>query len=181
MTRRAWMFLVSGAAVGQIAPAHVGYVVDDSNCLRRVFGVAGAFTIGPVMEEALASAAFSGSSLVLKKERALLVDGSRFDAPAGPASVAFDSAGRVSEVFFPEAGELWTWRGARFDACSAAGLVSDIAVRGDELIIEGLPVRLPHAVANVSQMGERWLVAYCESAWYAIRDGRVYELPEVDA
>jgi hypothetical protein len=93
----------------------------------------------------------------------------------------FDTAGHVSEVFFPDAGELWTWRGARFETCSAAGIVSDIAVRGDELMVAGLTVRLPRAIVKVSQMGERWRVAYCEKAWYAVRDGRVYELPEVDA
>jgi hypothetical protein len=175
------MFLVGGAAAAQIAPAHVGYVVDDKNGLRRVFGVAGAFTIGPVIEEGVASAAFSGASLVLKKDAALLVDGRRFDAPGGPAVVNFDASGRVSEVFFPDAGQLWTWRGAGFEACSAAGVVSDIAVRGDELIVEGLPVRLPRAIEKVSQMGERWLVAHCEKAWYAVRQGRVYELPEVNA
>jgi hypothetical protein len=175
------MILVSGAAAAQIAPAHVGYVVDDTNGLRGVFGVAGAFTVGPVIEAGVVSAAFSGSSLVLKRDGALIVDGRHFDAPVGSAVVTFDAAGRVSEVFFPDAGELWTWRGARFETCSAAGIVTDVSIRGDELIVEGLPVRLPQAVLKVSQMGERWRVAYCEKAWYAIRDGRVYELPEVDA
>ena len=181
MTRRTWMFLVSGAAAAQIAPAHIGYVVDEKNALRRVFGVAGAFTVGPVIEEGVVSAAFSGSSLVLKKEASLLVDGRPFDAPAGSAVVTFDAAGRVSEVFFPDAGQLWTWRGAQIEACSAAGLVSDIEVRGDEMVVQGLTVRLPRAIVKVSQMGERWWVAYCEQAWYAVREARVYELPEVGA
>src|SRR4051812_14685151 len=101
MTRRLYLFLLAGAAYGDIATPRLGYIVDRSGLLRPVNGVAGAFTVGDAIEKDVLSAAYSGKTLVVKKDRELLVNGEAFEAPAGPAVITFDSKGLLTQVFFP--------------------------------------------------------------------------------
>jgi hypothetical protein len=92
--------------------------------------------------------------------------------------VAFTPRGVLDEVFFPETGELWTWRDGKFNSTLAARIENVTAIHDGELTLNGVPVRLRNRVQSVSQMGEGWWVAYGEERLFAIRDEQVYELPE---
>jgi hypothetical protein len=178
MTRRAWLFLVAAVAGAQIVRPKVGYIVDRNGGLRPIEGVAGAFTIGAAVDHNVISAAYSGKSLAVKKERELIVNGKTYEAPSGPAKFAFTSAGNVHRVFYPDTGILWTFRGDSFEEMYADDLDDVAFVRDGELTVRGVPLRLASRVQRVSQMGEDWLVAYGEDRIFAIRDGQVLELPE---
>ena len=177
MTRRFCLALLGGAAAAQITKPRIGYIVDENNCLRAVEGVAAAFTLGPVLEQDVLSAAFSGQTLVVKKANQLRIGSRTFDAPPGPAVVVFGKTSDVLETFFPAANSLWTWQAREFTSTTAYGVVADVYIREGELIVGGIPVRLASEARNVSQMGEGWLVVYCLEGLYAIRDGQVFELP----
>jgi hypothetical protein len=181
MTRRFCLILLSGAAAAEIAKPRIGYFVDRKNCLRSVDGVAGSFTIGPVLDWDVISAAFSGTTLVTKKQNILRVGERTFDAPEGPAEVEFDGKGEVSEVFFPFAQLLWTWQNGEFKPAPAHDLIKDIYVSGNHLIVRGVPLRIPREVWSVSQLGEGWLVIYCSDRIYVLRDKQFFELPANDA
>lgn len=173
------MFLfTAAAAVAQIAHPRAGYIVDRKGALRPIEGVAGAFTVGAAIDRDVVSASFSGKTLIVKKDRSLLVDGKSFDAPSGPAAVTFLPDGRLREVFFPEPGILWTWIGDKFEEVPAAGIQEDFEVRDGRLTTRGVPVKLSSAVNRISRMGEDWLVAYAGNRIYAIRNGEAVELPE---
>ena len=178
MTRRYCLFLVSAAALAQIARPRVGYNGDRSGALRPVEGVAGAFTLGPPIDHNVVSVAFSGKTLVIKKERQLIVDGKPFESPGGPAVISFTSTGHLKDVFFPEVGILWTPAGDTFDEAYASDPQDATAIRDGDLTVRGVPVRLKSRVQRFSRMSEDWLVAYAEDRIYAIRDGQALELPE---
>jgi hypothetical protein len=178
MTRRYLLFALAVAATAQVAPPRAGYIVDRSGSLRPVYGVAGAFTLGPPILTEVIAAAYSGKSLVVKLDRELLIDDKRFEAPAGDAVVTFDSRGRASEIYFPEADLVWSRREEKFDESVAARKQMSTWIQDGELFIDGVPVRLPSKPDRLSQMGENWLVVYGPDRTYAIRDGKVLELPE---
>ena len=96
MTRRYCLFLLGAAALAQIARPRVGYIVDRSGALRPVEGVAGAFTLGPPIDHDVFSVAFSGKTLVIKKDHELIVDGKPFEAPVRPGGrlVHIDRSGK---------------------------------------------------------------------------------------
>jgi hypothetical protein len=173
------LFLFALALTAQIAPPRVGYVVDRHGALRPVTGVSGAFMVGEPIDHDVLSAAFSGKTLVVKKDRELFVDSRRFEAPQGPVEIKFDKHGKVSEVFFRDVSLLWTWNGQEYSESNAAHPGETTAViREDEVLIKGIPVRLPSQPRHISQMGEDWLVIYADGHVFAIRDLQVFELPE---
>ena len=178
MTRRFCIFLLAGAAGAQLLRPRIGYIVDRKGWLRSVDGVAGAFVLGPVLDKDVLSAAYSGKSLVLKKDRELIVDRAAFDAPAGPVVVTFTPQGVLAEVFFSQAAELWSWRDGKFDRAIAESLEANLTIHDGELSLNGIPVTLRSRIQSVSQMGDGWWVAYAENRLFAIRDEQVYELPE---
>ena len=178
MTRRFCIFLLAGAAGAQLQRPRIGYIVDRKGSLRPVDGVAGAFVLGPAVDHDVVSAACSGKSLVVKKDRELIVDGTAFEASVGPVVITFTPQGVLDEVFFLETGELWTWRDGKFNPTLAARIQSVAAIHDGELSLNGVPVRLRNRVQSVSQMGDGWWVAYGEERLFAIRDEQVYELPE---
>jgi hypothetical protein len=178
MTRRFCIFLLAGVAGAQLQRPRIGYIVDRRKSLRPVDGVAGAFVLGPVIDQDVLSAAYSGRSLVVKKDRELVVDGAVFEAPVGPAVVTFTARGVLNDIFFSETGELWSWRDGKFDRTIAASLQTNATIHDGELSLNGIPVRLRSSIQSVSQMGEGWWVAYAEDRLFAIRDEQVYELPE---
>ena len=177
MTRRFCLLLLSGAAAAQIAKPRIGFLVDRERCLRPVEGVAGAFTVGPVLDSDVLSAAFSGKTLVIKKADHVRVNDWTFDAPGGPITVVFDRTGNVSEIYFREAGVLWTWRQGEFVSTPAHGLVAEFYLHGGELFVNGIPVRLSCEPREVSQLGEGWLVVYSDQSAYALRGEQIFELP----
>lgn len=177
MTRRAWLFLAAAVAGAQILRPQLGYIVDRRGDLRPIEGIAGAFTMGVAVDHNVISAAYSGKSLAVKKERELIVNGTTFEAPSGPAKFAFTSAGSLHRVFYPDAGILWTFSGDSFEEMYATDLDDATFVRDSELTVRGVPLRLASPVQRVSRMGEDWLVAYGEDRTFAIRDGQVLELP----
>jgi hypothetical protein len=178
MSRRFCLFLLAAVALADIAPPRIGYIVDRSGSLRPINGVAGAFTIGDAIEKEVVSAAFSGRTLVVKKDHELIVDGKAFEAPAGSAVVKFDSKGLLEQVFFPNDGQLWTARDGDFERSLAAGIDVVATVRESRLFLRSVEVPLRSAAINVSQMGEGWLVIYAQSAIYALHDEQIFELPE---
>jgi hypothetical protein len=180
MTRRFCLVLLGGAAAAQIVKPHIGYIVDEDNCLRAVEGVAGAFFLGPVLARDVVSAAFSGKTLVVKQKDKLRVGDRTFDAPEGPAVIVFGRTSDVLEIFFPAAGVLWTWHGGEVTSAPASGVVADAYIRDGELILDGIPVRLASEARNVSSLGEGWLVVYCVEGMYAIRGSQIFELPGRD-
>jgi hypothetical protein len=179
MTRRAWLLLIGAVAGAQIVRPKLGYIVDRNGSLRRIEGVAGAFSIGVPIDHNVISAAYSGKLLAVKKERELILNGKAFEAPAGPAKIVFTSAGNIHRVFYPDAGVLWTFSGGdSFEETFATDLDDVTFVRDGELTVRGLPLRLASRVQRFSQMGEDWLVAYGEDRMFAIRGGQVLEIPE---
>jgi hypothetical protein len=178
MTRRFCIFLLAGAAGAQLLRPRIGYIVDRKGSLRPVDGVAGAFTLGTAIDQDVLCAAYSGKSLVIKKDRELLVDGITFEAGTGPVVVTFTRQGALHEVFFSETGDLWTWRNGEFDRTIAARIESAGTIHDGELSLNGMPIRLRSRVQSVSQMGEGWWVVYADDRLFAIRDEQVYELPE---
>jgi hypothetical protein len=178
MTRRFCLLLLSVAAAAQIAKPRIGYMVDRERCLRAVEGVAGAFTVGPVLETDILSAAFSGKTLVVKKADQVRVNDRTFDAPDGPITVVFDRTGNAAEIYFREAGVLWTWRDGAFTSTPAHGVITDVFLHRGELIVNGIPLRLGWEPREVSQLGEGWLVVYSDACAYALRGEQMFELPE---
>ena len=178
MTRRSFLSLIAVAAYAQIDQPKCGYIVDRKGNLRILQGVPGAFTLGKVVQQAVVSAAYSGKSLIVKKEDELVVDGQRFDAPAGPIEVAFDPNGRPMEIFFPNTGKLWTWKGTRFEETYAPGLYNAPEIRDGNLLVNGIPVTLPSPAERVSRMAEEWLVVYAKDRIFAVGSKVVMELPE---
>jgi hypothetical protein len=178
MTRRFCLFLIAGAAGAQLLRPRVGYIVDRKGSLRPVEGVAGAFVLGPAVDSDIVSAAFSGKSLVIKKDRALIVDGETFEAPGGAVIVTFTPHGLLNEVFFREANELWRRNGAKFERTPAAAIEVGAVIQDGEFFLNGMPVRLQSRGQSVSQMGEGWWVVYAEDRLFAVRDEQVFELPE---
>ena len=181
MTRRFCLLLMSGAAGAQVTRPRIGYVVDRENCLRSVEGVAGAFTLGHVIEADVVSAAYSGKTLVVKKAAHVLVNDRTFDAPDGPMTVVFDGRGDAAEIFFSAARVLWTLQDGNYSSHPAYDVVADVYVRRWELVVNGVPVRIGFDVRTVSQLGEGWLVVYGDAGMYAVRGAQVYELPEGDS
>src|SRR5687767_6959324 len=94
-----FVFVITAAA--QIDTPRIGYIVDSKNFLRPVSGVAGAFTVGAPIENDVISAAFSGKTLVIKKDVELLVNEERFESPHGRIEVRFGAKGELREIFFP--------------------------------------------------------------------------------
>ena len=181
MTRRAWLFLFGAVASAQIVRPKLGYIVDRKGGLHPVEGVPGAFIVGPAVDQDVISAAYSGKSLVVKKERELIVDGKVFEAPPGPARIAFTSAGQLHQVFF-SGGVSWKWTGNSFEEAYASDQydpTNDTPIDTDgNLTVRGIPLRLASPVRRVSRMGEDWLVAYGDDRVFAIRDGQILEVPE---
>src|SRR3954447_13869776 len=175
MTRRFCMFLLAGAAGAQLQRPRIGYIVDRKGSLRPVEGVAGAFVLGPAVDSDIVSAAFSGKSLVIKKDRELIVDGETFEAPVGAVIVTFTSHGLVNEVFFQEANELWRRSGGKFERSSAAPIEATAVIQDGEFSLNGVPVRLQSRAQSISQMGDGWWVIYAEDRVFAVRDEHVYE------
>ena len=134
--------------------------------------------MGPAVDSDIVSAAFSGKSLVIKKNRVLIVDGETFEAPGGAVIVTFTSGGLVDEVFFPEANELWRRTGGKFERTPAAAIQAGAVIQDGELSLNGAPVRLQSRAQSISQMGDGWWVIYAEDRLFAVRDEQVYELPE---
>ena len=178
MTRRFCLFVLSGAAVAQIRTPRLGYVVDPAGHLRPVDGVAGAFSVGAPAEPCVISAAYSGTTLVVKKKSELLLNGESFPAPSGPATIAFHPNGDLSELYLPEEGELWTWRNGAFEKVPASGIICETFVREGELHVGGIPFRLSARVESVAQMGKNWLAVYAEDRIFAFREGQVFHLPD---
>lgn len=185
MTRRFFLFTAAvfiataHIATAQVEAPRIGYIVDRAGALRPVNGVTGAFTLGPALAGDIVSAAFSGKCLVVKTAGELKVDDHAFEAPSGPAIVTFDEKRRLKEVFFPEAGMQWVWRGGRFDEFAAANsnTVKAVIYEG-RLHVRGVPVHLPSRAERVSDLGEDWLVVYAEDRTFAVRGEQVFELPE---
>jgi hypothetical protein len=178
MTRRFCLFLLAGAAGAQLVRPRIGYIIDRKGSLRPVEGVAGAFVLGPAVDSDIVSAAFSGKSLVIKKDRELIVDGETFEAPGGAVIVTFTSRGLVNEVFFQEANDLWRRTGGKFERTPAAAIEANAVIQGGELSLNGARVRLQSRAQSVSQMGDGWWVIYAEDRLFAVRNEQVYELPE---
>jgi hypothetical protein len=169
---------LAGAAGAQLVRPRIGYIIDRKGSLRPVEGVAGAFVLGPAVDSDIVSAAFSGKSLVIKKDRELIVDGETFEAPGGAVIVTFTSRGLVNEVFFQEANDLWRRTGGKFERTPAAAIEANAVIQGGELSLNGARVRLQSRAQSVSQMGDGWWVIYAEDRLFAVRNEQVYELPE---
>ena len=166
MKRIAFLLLSVGIAFSQIGAPTFGYIVDPNGGLRPVLGVEGAFTLGQPIERDVVSAAFSGKTLVVKKETTISVNGRQFDAPAGSIVVKFDSRGQLDVVRFLDAEQCWSFRDGHF---------RDAACQFEpERMVKGVAT----PVKNVSQMSEEWLVVYAEDRVLAIRGEKSYELPE---
>ena len=79
------------AAQPAISPPQIGFVLDKTNAVRPVFGVAGSFTLGDSIGSDVVSGAFLGSFGFAKTSSAIAVfdrDGQILyatDAPPGPA------------------------------------------------------------------------------------------------
>ncbi|HYI95226.1 MAG TPA: hypothetical protein VEX68_16920 [Bryobacteraceae bacterium] len=172
-----FVFLITAAA--QIDAPRIGFIVDSKNFLRPVSGVAGAFTIGPAVEENVVSAAFSGKTLVVKKDVELLVNEERFEAPQGPIEVRFEAKGLLREIFFPDSSKLWTWKNGKFEeSFGAPAGWKPFEIYDGRISVAGAAVPLPSRALKASELGEDWLVIYAERGTYAFRDGQVYELPD---
>jgi hypothetical protein len=91
-----------------------GYFRDAHGALRALQGVEGAWTAPILVPEGVLSAGYSGKTLWYKTADTLhvRVDGADWvavPAPEGSAQAAFDTAGALAEVHFPEAGVSARW------------------------------------------------------------------------
>jgi hypothetical protein len=179
MIRCLLFFVFVIAAAAQIDTPRIGYIVDFKHSLRPVSGVAGAFTIGPTVQEDVIAAAFSGKTLVVKKDAELLVNEERFDAPQGPIEVRFGAKGQLKEIFFLDSSMLWTWKDGKFEeSFGISASPKAFEIYDGRISIAGEPVLLPTRVLKASELGEDWFVIYTERGPYAFRQGQVFELPE---
>ena len=76
--------------------------MDRKGSLRPVEGVAGAFLLGAAVDHDVVSAAHSGKSLVVKKDRELIVDGTSFEAVSGAVVVTFTPGGSPMKSSSPK-------------------------------------------------------------------------------
>lgn len=103
-----------------IAPPQIGFIQDSSNALRPVIGIAGNFLLGDPMQIGLTSAAFSGSSGMVKTDSSLLAIDRQgqvitsADAPSGAALFAFSRTGAPSFVYLVDANAWMVWDGQQF-------------------------------------------------------------------
>ncbi len=172
-----FVFVITAAA--QIDTPRIGYIVDSKSFLRPVSGVAGAFTVGSPVENDVISAAFSGKTLVIKKDVELLVNEERFEAPQGRIEVRFGSKGELREIFFPDSSMLWTWKNGKFEeSFGASANWNRVEIYDGKISIAGEPVAIPSRALKASELGEEWIAIYTERGTYAHRKGQVYELPE---
>jgi len=110
--RAAPFALLVGAVWTQIAPPRIGYVLQDGRW-QAIYGVRGNFLPGEVVTGNVLSAAFSGSTGLVKTDTAVVVfdenavEQARLDAPPGPAVFAFDAGGSPALVYFPESHTSW--------------------------------------------------------------------------
>ena len=103
-----------------LAPPQIGFIQDSSNALRPVIGIAGNFLLGDPMQTGLTSAAFSGSSGMVKTDSALLAIDRQGQviastgAPAGSALFAFSRSGAPAFVYLIDANAWMVWDGQQF-------------------------------------------------------------------
>lgn len=132
--------LLAGPALAQTAlsPPQVGFMQDGSGLLRPVDGIAGNFLVGDALAANVLSAAFSGSSGLVKTGSAVLAidqDGrttASLDAPDGPALFAFSPSGEPALAYVPAANLLIAWNHGAFEAmpidlAALGGIVLSIA------------------------------------------------------
>ncbi len=103
-----------------IAPPQVGFVQDRLGSFRRIYGLAGNFILGDASITGVISAAFSGSSGLVKTGSAIqLTDAqahvvANMNAPGGPALFAFSGDGRAALAYVVDSNLLFEWTGRAF-------------------------------------------------------------------
>lgn len=109
-TRAIAIFLLFvGGAAAQIGVPRAGCLIDESQRLRPVLGIAGNFLIGEVVAEGVVAAACSDALTIIKREESLEIRtregaGER-PAPPGTALFGWSPDGSQALVFFPSSGE----------------------------------------------------------------------------
>ncbi len=116
------LFALAAAVHAQpaLAPPQLGFIKDGAGSFRTVLGIAGNFVLGETTLGAVADAAYSGSFGLLKTDTAIIATDNQghaiasTDAPAGPASFAFQKDGSPAFAYFASAHLLFQWQGAGF-------------------------------------------------------------------
>lgn len=100
--------LFAGGAAAQIGVPRVGCLIDGSQRLRPVLGIAGNFLIGEAVAEGVVAAACSDALTIIKREESLVIRtgevAGEHPAPAGTALFGWSPDGSQALVFFPASG-----------------------------------------------------------------------------
>lgn len=130
---------------------------DAADSIRPVYGLAGNFLIGDALASGVFSAAFSGSYALLKTETAVIAADrggaiiSIFDAPDGPAEVAFTRNGEPALAYLQKTSAWLIWKTGAFQNASF-----DPAARaGDTVLSIGMPDS-EHAALIVQRDEDLW-------------------------
>ncbi len=111
-----------------LEPPLIGHVVDSARSLRAVQGLAGAFALGPAVQDGVLSAASSGRYALVKTAHQIVAFGpsgaviARYPAPAGGALFAFGTDGAPAFAYLAEAGALTRFSGGALEPVPLAGL-----------------------------------------------------------
>jgi hypothetical protein len=132
----AFLSICAATALAQpaISPPSVGMVRDSNGSVQAVNGIAGNFLRADTGISNAVSAAFSGTSGLIKTDTELLVlDASyqvtaRYDAPGGQALFAFDGSGAPALVYY--SGTLVRFRGGNLEPVNWSGDAVAIALAG---------------------------------------------------
>jgi hypothetical protein len=93
-----------------------GCLRDAAGGLRLVFGLPGNFLVGEAFDRHFLSAACQGPLIAIKTETTIALNGRTWDAPRGPALLAFSPDGVVA--WLPETSELLSLRRGRLHRLS---------------------------------------------------------------
>lgn len=127
------LLLMAASALAQpsIKPPVVGAVRDSQGAIQTIVGVAGSFILADTGLPNAISAAFSSSAGLVKTDNELLVLNdnrdvvARFDAPSGPALLAFDCNGHPALVSYGDS--LFQFRDGNLEPVNWTGDALSIA------------------------------------------------------
>ncbi|MEJ7608818.1 MAG: hypothetical protein WKF37_21735 [Bryobacteraceae bacterium] len=177
--------ILAMAMMAQVTQPFAGYCVDRQQRLRPVFGIAGNFVLGDSIAEGVLSVASAGKITLAKSQDEVWTIkagaiSERKPAPAGSASFTFAADGTPLLAVFAEAGTQWRWKDGEV---IEEPLAYQPARLDPVLVLPGsrIQIHLDTAPSRMDQMSADWYLAYNDSGIFAIRvrDGKVYQLPEL--
>jgi len=127
---RALFFTALAAAAARaqtVSPPQIGFIEDQSQTVRPLYGIAGNFMLGSAASGPVVSFASSGSFQLIKTDSAVIALGrlgqliASRNAPSGSALFAFAQDGTPGLAYFTAANELFRWSGGRFQAVTFDG------------------------------------------------------------